>query len=535
MESDMRTPSSSVAPANAGAHPMPRRSSRPRRSPALRTGLGAALAIAFASTAGAKSRDVDPQVQSAADALGTTLVDLQAIPGAFPAASAVVVQGGATPLRYVEGIAHVGERGGGVDAHTRFYIASQTKSFMALLAAHLDEAGVLPLDTTLAQVWPQLALPAPADPAKITLADLLSHEEGLKTDTLNFVTAYVRAIPASDYPAMLSRYTESRPAGFRYSNLGDLVYGAALEARTGRPWQDWLESEVLHPLRLDEVHARSSTVPERKLAWNHRWNGSAWMPAAPKPDALMHAAGGLYASTDAMATWMRANLRRRSPTGSPSARAFERAQAVVAQAGMKDGEIDCDGYSLGWYSCAYRDQRVLLHPGSYTGVSSVRVLVHSRDAGLSLVMTSDSAMEGTQLELLKAFVGQATGHDESARLAKVVVDYPARLARTVGKRGDAVRAARAEAAWGGFAWKPSGEELRRFSGSFRSERFGRLDVTQEPAGLVARLGELRLVLEPAAPGLFGASESSLEAPLEMRYADDVASLQWKGETFLRIA
>ena len=492
-----------------------------------------AAALLFALAPVALAHDIDPDVQAAADGLRTALVELQKTPGAFPAVSAVVVQADATPLRYVEGVAHAGERGR-VDSHTRFYIASQTKSFMALLAAHLDETGVLPLDTTLAQVWPLLRLPAPADPATITLADLLSHQEGLKTDTLNFVTAYVRAIPAADYPAMLSRYTESREAGFRYSNLGDLVYGAALEARTGKPWQDWLEREVLRPLRLDEVQARSSQVPARRLAWNHRWDGSAWIASPPKPDTLMHAAGGLVASTDAMAAWMRANLHQRSPTGSPSPRSFARAQAPVAKAQMADGEIDCNGYSLGWYACTYKDQRVLLHPGSYTGVSSVTVLVPARDAGLSLVMTSDSAMEGLQLELLKAFIGLATGQSgEDARLAKAVADYPARLARTVAKRADAVRTARAGAAWGGWAWAPTREEARRFVGVFTSERFGALEVVQGAAGLEARLGALRLALEPAAPGLFGASESRLEAPVEFRYADDAASLQWKGETFVR--
>jgi CubicO group peptidase (beta-lactamase class C family) len=475
----------------------------------------------------------DPQVQAAADALREAVVAIRRTPGAFPAAAAVVVQGDETPLMLVEGGRHVGERGG-VDPHTRFYIASQTKSFMGLLAAHLDETGVLPLGTTLAQVWPSLRLPAPADPATITMSDLLSHQEGLRTDTLNFLTAYVRAVPAADYPSMLAQYTGSRPAGFRYANLGDLVYGAALEARTGRAWQDWLESEVLRPLRLREVHARSSQVPAGALAWNHRWDGAAWIPAAPKPDALMHAAGGLYASSEAMAAWMRANLRQRSPTGSPSASSFARAQAPIAKADLKDGEIDCDGYSLGWYSCVYREQRVLLHPGSYTGVSSVTVLLPSRDAGLSLAMTSDSAMEGLQLELLKAFIGTASGLDgESARWAKAVADYPARLARSVARRADAVRDARAEAAWGGWTWTPSRRELRRYAGVFRSERLGVLRVEAGKAGLQARLGELRVALEPASPGLFGAVEGPLEAPKPLRYDAQARSLQWRDDTFVR--
>lgn len=514
--------------------------SRRHTSRALRHGLVVAMlaaTVALPAAAGQdrskREDDAHARVRTAAGGVRDALASIQAVPGAFPAVSAVVVHGDATPLLYVRGVARAGEPGE-VDRHTRFYIASQTKSFLALLAAHLDETGVLPLETTLAQVWPQLALPAPADPAKITLADLLSHQENLRTDTLNFLTAYVRAVPAADYPAMLARYTEARPAGFRYANLGDLVYGAALEARTGHSWQDWLPHAVLRPMRINGIHTRLSQAPAGHVAWNHRWDGTAWIATPPKPDELMHAAGGLLASADGMAAWMRANLRRRSPTGSPSARSFETAQQMLARAELKDGEIDCNGYSLGWYACTYRGQSVLMHPGSYTGVVSVTVLVPGIDAGMALVTTSDSAMEGLQLELMKAFIGAATGHDEAPRLQKVVAGYPGRLARTIASRADAVREARADAAWEGWAWAPVDAELARYAGTFRSERLGTLEVVRAAGGLQARLGALRLDLAPARPGLFGASESRIDPPVPFRFAGDAASLQWRTDTFLRV-
>ncbi|MBW8810256.1 MAG: beta-lactamase family protein [Lysobacter sp.] len=474
------------------------------------------------------------QVRTASNEIREALAQMQQIPGAFPAVSAVVVHGDATPLRFVQGTARAGHPGQ-VDHRSLFYIASQTKSFMALLAAHLDETRVLPLDTTLAQIWPQLKLPAPADPAKITMADLLSHQENLRTDTLNFLTAYVRDVPAADYPAMLARYTQARSEGFRYANLGDLIYGAALETRTGRPWQAWLQHEVLRPLRLDHVYSRSSRAPERRLTWNHRWDGRAWIAYPPKPDGLMHAAGGLLASSDGMAAWMRANLRRRSPTGTPSAGSFARAQRARAKAELSDGEFVCDGYSLGWYSCAYKNQQVLMHPGGYVGVVSVTLLLPAMDTGLSLVVNSDSAMEGVQLELMKAFIGLATGQaDERERLRALVDGYPARLARTAAKRGDAVQKIRDDTAWGGWNWSPSQAQTQRYLGRFESDRLGRLEVVQGRDGLQARLGAMQLRLMPASPGLFGASKSVLDAPEPFRYDEAANSLRWNDDTFVRV-
>jgi CubicO group peptidase (beta-lactamase class C family) len=511
---------------------------RPRLAKFLPCVIGAALAATLATPSAAKdpgARTVtERQVQSAADEIRQALDDVQKVPGAFPAVMAVVVHGDATPLMHVRGRLHAGQPGT-VDRNSQFYIASQTKSFMALLAAHLDETRVLPLDTTLAQVWPQLTLPAPADPARITMADLLSHQERLKTDTLNFLTAYVRAVPAADYPAMLSRYTESRSEGFRYANIGDLIYGAALETRTGRPWQDWLQQEVLKPLQLDHVYSRSSQASARRLTWNHRWDGRTWIATPAKPDELMHAAGGLLASPNDMATWMRANLQKRSPTGSPSVRSFERAQRPLAKAELSDGEFMCDGYSLGWYSCVYKNQQVLMHPGSYTGAVSVTVLIPAMDTGLSLAVNSDSAMEGLQLELMKAFIGLASGQSgETERLRKLIADYPGRLAKTIAKRLDAVQKARLEESWGGWTWKPSHAETKQYLGTFHNDRLGKLEVIQSAEILQARLGAMQLTLTPANPGLFGAGKSTLDAPEAFQYADDADSLRWNGDTFTRV-
>ena len=115
-----------------------------------------------------------PQIQAAAQAIGQAVREVQRLPGAFPAVSAVVVHGEETPLLLARGELHAGHART-ADANSRFYIASQTKSFVGLLAVELDAQGVLPLSTTLAEVWPGLRLPSPAEPADISLADLLAH------------------------------------------------------------------------------------------------------------------------------------------------------------------------------------------------------------------------------------------------------------------------------------------------------------------------------------------------------------------------
>lgn len=461
-------------------------------------------------------------------------------PGAFPAVSAAIVQGDAAPWIHVRGVRRADGSAGAspaadVDGSTLFYIASQTKSFMGLLGAVLDRKGVLPLDTTLADVWPDLRLPAPADPHRITMSDLLSHQEGLSTDTLNFVTAYVRDLPAADYPRWLASETTVRAPGFRYANLGDLVYGAALEARTGRNWRDWLDAEVLRPLHLDAgVISRPSKVASERIAWNHQWDGDAWHASAPKPDGLMHAAGGLLASADAMAAWMQANLGTGGAGAGLDPRDFARAQRPLAAAKLADGEIDCDGYSLGWYACTYKGQRALMHPGSYVGAVSVTVLVPSAQAGLSLAVNSDSAMEGFELEVMKAFIGLATGQDgEEARLDAAVAALPERVAGKARKRVQAIAGARKDAAWGDWSWTPDARALRRCAGTYDDPLFGTLVVRESGASLAADAGALHLALEPAKPGLFAAADGTLEPPEAFACDVDDDAIEWRGRRFRR--
>lgn len=491
--------------------------------------LGLASASAQVPTPGERG----PRIQAAAQAIGQAVREVHRLPGAFPAVSAVVVHGDETPLLLARGALHAGQART-ADANSRFYIASQTKSFVGLLAVELDAQGVLPLSTTLAEVWPGLRLPSPTEPARITLADLLSHQAPLRTDTLNLLSAYVRELPAADYPALLAEHTQAREPGFRYANLGYLIYGAALEARTGAAWQTQLQQHLLQPLQLRYVHARSSEVAQEALIWNHQWDGQRWLATPPKPDALMHAAGGLYASSADMARWLRANLHLRSPSGRPSRASFERAQRPVVEANLSDREFDCDGYSLGWYACAYRGHRVLMHPGSYRGAVSVSLLLPDLGAGLSFAVNSDSAIEGFALELMKAFIGLTHGDDlEHARLRQAVDAYPARLARLVESRRETVASARADPSWGGWAWRPTREELQAYVGEFESERLGRMRVRLGPDGLKAWLGAMRVQLTPAREGLFGASGSEIETTEAFEYEAD--ALRWREHQFKRVS
>lgn len=167
--------------------------------------------------------------------------------GAPPALSVVVVMRGRPPLIWTHGRLSSDPASPAADDDTPFYIASQTKAFVALMAVKLDAEGVFPLDQTLVDVWPDVTFPTGVDPAAITFRQLLSHQGPIENEALSFRTAYSDRVPAADYARLLATGSEARAPGFDYSNLGYLLYGAALELKTGRDWRDWLDEALFRP------------------------------------------------------------------------------------------------------------------------------------------------------------------------------------------------------------------------------------------------------------------------------------------------
>ena len=84
---------------------------------------------------------------------------------------------------------------------------------------------------------------------------------------------------------------------------------------------------------------------------------------------------------------------------------------------------------------------------------------------------------------------------------------------------------------GGWTWKPDAAALRACSGAFANRLYGTMRIEAEGRGLLARVGELRMRLEPAQPGLFAASTAALEAPEPLRCDAAAGLIGWRGQEF----
>ena len=130
----------------------------------------------------------------------------------------------------------------------------------ALLAAMLVEEGKLRWNTTIKEVFPELA--EKMDPALrgVTLEQLLSHTSGIPTDNEDIFKLYSEAMSQEGnldemrywlVQQWSKRPLESPPGTkFAYSNTGYIFVGAMIERIGGKTWDEMITERIFGPLKL---------------------------------------------------------------------------------------------------------------------------------------------------------------------------------------------------------------------------------------------------------------------------------------------
>lgn len=170
-----------------------------------------------------------------------------------------------------------------------WHIGSCTKAMTALLYARFVEAGRAAWGTPLPDLFPDLAV-APGWEA-VTIDDLLVHRGGVRPNlsvrAMRDDAADVRPVRVrrSDAAAAALAGPPDRPGRVRYSNLGYMVAGAAIERIADASWEDALDAEVLAPLG---IAGAGVGAPPGDAPWGHRalvggrWRGPAADPSRPE-------------------------------------------------------------------------------------------------------------------------------------------------------------------------------------------------------------------------------------------------------------
>jgi CubicO group peptidase (beta-lactamase class C family) len=181
------------------------------------------------------------------------------------------------------------ERAIAMTVDCRFEIGSISKVFTSLLVNQLAEHGILSLDDRITDILDWVSVGRGAEPP--TIGQLLSHMSGLVmgADSLPDEVAQVW---------QLRNRAVGSPQGsrFHYSNVGFMMLGLAVSARTGTSLHDLIQSRLLSPMGMTQALAAVTQADRTSLAVGYvpAREDRPWAPG----DALAPAAWFEVSSAD---------------------------------------------------------------------------------------------------------------------------------------------------------------------------------------------------------------------------------------------
>jgi len=421
-----------------------------------------------------------------------------------------------------------------VDPHTKFYIASTTKSFMATASRILAERGSIDLDAPVKKYFPDLVLPAPVSTEQLSIRDLLTHRGGLSNEPIAIRTAYIGGADNNEVLRLLGKYSQVRSPEYSYTNLGYIITGIAIENATGKSWKTVVKEELFDPLGLgDTTTSVSEAVASGDYALPYKSADGKIIELPLKQDDTMHAAGGIFSSSEDLARWLVVNINMGLLNGKQMIpkRVMEEVLSPQIDQRRNFYEYKRYAYSLGWNIADFKGEKLVHCFGTYGGsrphVSfiperrlGVVVLVNEADESLFLpdVIANDiydRLINGTQFST-------GAGSRTEKMAAELDKERERRRDRE-SKQGSEPNVA------------PADFPIERFAGSFSNDGFGKAEIryNEKEGTLEMVLGNLRSNLTHVGGNAFRADFRLLN-PMNVTFPDGSPdSFTVAGTTFQR--
>jgi CubicO group peptidase (beta-lactamase class C family) len=196
-----------------------------------------------------------------------------------------------------------------------WHLGSDGKAMTSTLIARLVERGQLRWDSTIAEVFPELAPQIDPDFQKVTLLQLLSHRSGLPAnlDLAKYLDDDVSALRLRAVKEELAKQPQNKPGSvFEYSNLGYIVAAAMVERSSGQLWERVIAEEVFKPLHMSSAgFGGTGTTGKIDQPWPHTADGKPTFANGPLMDnpPVMGPAGRVHCSIQDWAKFVQDQLR----------------------------------------------------------------------------------------------------------------------------------------------------------------------------------------------------------------------------------
>lgn len=286
--------------------------------------------------------------------------------------------------------------GQSVDAHTRFRLASVSKTFAGSLAAKLASDGILRLDEPISNYIPEFKNTVYEDDLKVF--HLLSHSSGLVPNAYdNLIESRMR------YPDIVEKLLSVKPIcepgqcyGYQnvmFSLIDDVIFHA-----TNKSYSQWLSKAVFLPLKMaDASLGYDGMVKDKNFALPHVRGKKRWYTAKLKKNYYkVGPAAGVNASASDMAIWLKAQLGQYPDVLSLDAlakqtRPYTHTKKELYRRVWKK-HLNEAYYGLGWRVYNYAEETLYYHSGWVQGYRSDVVVFPHLNIGFSLIVNAETGV-----------------------------------------------------------------------------------------------------------------------------------------------
>jgi D-alanyl-D-alanine-carboxypeptidase/D-alanyl-D-alanine-endopeptidase len=194
-----------------------------------------------------------------------------------------------------------------VGPETLFRIASMSKAFTALAILKLRDEGKLSLDDLAETYVPEMRgwrYPT-SDSPHISVRDLLSHVAGFVTD--DPWGDRQTPLPEPEFTRMLKQgvpFTRAPGTAYEYSNFGFALLGRIVTNASGRPFEDYIQQEIMRPLGMTSTGYDIFSSPQARRAIGYRWENDSWAREPDMKRGAFGAMGGVQTSATDYARWV---------------------------------------------------------------------------------------------------------------------------------------------------------------------------------------------------------------------------------------
>lgn len=276
-----------------------------------------------------------------------------------------------------------------VTPHTRFQLASISKSFTSATIASMVGKGEIAWDDPVAPLLPGFRLADPWVTEHVTFRDLLSHRTGLPAyagDELQEI-GYGRQ-------EIIERLRFVPPAGqfrsyYAYSNIGITTAAEAAAAEAGKPWEDLVAERVFTPAGMMNTSARFSDFENATdRADTYPTAGGTAVAGPLLDDDVNSPAGGVSSTITDMARYARLQVSGGIIDGREVINRTALGETHRPQNIMKYTNTTFGAYALGWENTIENGRTRVEHGGDLTSGVSTLITLYPEEKTAIVVLTN---------------------------------------------------------------------------------------------------------------------------------------------------